>query len=424
MTFDRQKGLFARILEGVAPVLLVLLFFSVFLSIMNVLFPTGTGLRDIMGREQDRNTVGEFNSLAGATVGKFTALLSQAHNLVKFKREDAIAWSAAKSGLPLYDRDAVQTLQKSSALLTFDEKSSLEMGANTLMIIKSLERDFQARQKRSVLLMVDGDLHGKIAGSGQESLHLEVSTPNAAARFETGLTRENKTEFKVSINPDKSSTITVYQGAAQITAAGKEVLVESNKSLTINPDNGLDGPKPLPKTVELISPAPSETFLYHDLSPEVKFRWKAAPDATKYHFVLARDPLFKDILIDERLAQTEFVHGKLPHSAYYWRVSALNRWQEGLFSDAWQFNMVQKRKAPELVVNFPPERVKEKRCMITGHVESGTRVFIMGRRAVVDEAGNFKHDVELSQSINILIVEAVDAVGNVSYQSRLVHGEF
>jgi hypothetical protein len=139
---------------------------------------------------------------------------------------------------------------------------------------------------------------------------------------------------------------------------------------------------------------------------------------------MARDPQFQDILIDERLTQTEFTHGKLPHSAYYWRVSALDHWQEGLFSDTWQFKTFQKRSPHELVVNFPPKRAKEKRCMITGSVEPGARVFIMGRRVAIDEEGNFNHPIELARRINVLVVEAIDAAGNVSYQSRLVHGAF
>jgi len=197
-----------------------------------------------------------------------------------------------------------------------------------------------------------------------------------------------------------------------------------NGRLTVDADNTMDGPKALPQTVELIAPDHSGRFLYRDLSPRIKFRWKPAPHATKYHFVIARDPQFQDILLDERLAQPEFMHGKLPHSVYYWRVSALNHWQEGLFSDAWQFTTVQKRSAPDLVVNFPPKRVNEKRCMITGSVEPGARVFIMGRRVTIDGEGNFKHTIELARRINLLVVEAIDAAGNVSYRSRLVHGAF
>jgi hypothetical protein len=424
MKDERLKAVFARSLEGVALVVLVLLFFSAFLGIMNVLFPTGTGLKDIVGRERSRGAAADLRSAAGAAPGKAAAMLTQVHNTVKSKREDAIAWSAAQTGTPLYDQDAVQTLQRSSAMLTFDENSTLELGANTLMIIKSIERDVQARKKRSLLLMVDGDLRGKIGGAGQEALQLEIATPNATARIDTSRLPAQKGDFKVSINPDKSSTITVFQGAAQVLVGGKEVLVESNKSLTVDADNTMDGPKTLPQTVELIAPDPSGRFLYRDLSPRIKFRWKPAPQATKYHFVIARDPQFQDILLDERLAQPEFMHGKLPHSVYYWRVSALNHWQEGLFSDAWQFTTVQKRSAPDLVVNFPPKRVNEKRCMITGSVEPGARVFIMGRRVTIDGEGNFKHTIELARRINLLVVEAIDAAGNVSYRSRLVHGAF
>jgi hypothetical protein len=298
------------------------------------------------------------------------------------------------------------------------------MGANTLLIVRSIEEDVQARQKRSIMLMSDGDLRGRLAGTGQESLHLEIATPNARARFDTDRLPANKTDFKVSINPDKSSTFTVFDGAAHITAGGKVVLVQPNKSLSVSADGRMDGPKARPGSVELISPVRSDTFPYRDLSPRITFKWKASPVATHYHFVLARDPRFKDILIDERVAQTQFTHGKLSQNAYYWRVSAMDNWQEGPFSDTGQFSLVQKRTPPKLVVNFPPKSVQEKNCVITGSVEPGTRVFIMGSRVTTDEAGNFEHTVELARTTNVLVVEAIDAAGNVSYRSQMVRGAF
>jgi hypothetical protein len=413
----RLKALLAHGLEGAAILLLVLVFFSVFLVIMNFLFPTGSSIKDIVGHEEKKTAPVPASE-------KIAALLTDVHNTVKSKGANSIAWSNAREGMPLYDRYAVQTLQQSSASLVFDKQSSLEIGANTLLIVRSLERNVQNQEKRSLLLMVDGGVHGQIVGSGRDSLHLEITTPNATVRFETGRFNANKTDFNVTINPDKSSTVTVFGGEAHISAGEKEVLVESNKSITIGPGSDMDGPKDLPGTVALIAPVPSGKFLYRDLSPRINFRWKAVPEATSYHFVLARDSLFRDIVMDERITQTEFTYGKLPHSTYYWRVSALEQWREGLFSDTGQFDVVQKLDPPKLFVNFPPENVKEKRCTISGNVEPGVRVFIMGKRVETDQAGNFEYTVELAKSINVLVVEAVDAAGNVSYQSRLVQGAY
>lgn len=424
MRFERLKTWLARILEAAGLIFLVIFFFTVFLSVMNVLFPTGSSLTEMLQRQGGSVTPATFDGSTGVPAGKAAAMLSEARNTVKSKREDAIAWSAARTGMLLYDQDAVQTLERSAAMLIFDTNNALEMGANTLMIIKSLDRDDQTRTKRSFLLMVEGDLHGKIAGTEQEALHLEIATQNATARFDTGRIPGQKTDFAVSINPDRSSTFTVLQGAAQVLVGGKEVRVDANTSLTVNTDYTTDGPTRLPRPVELVSPAQEDRYLYRDLSPRITFRWKAVPEANRYHFVLARDPLFKDRLLDERLTQTSFTHGKLPHSDYYWRVSALNNWQEGPFSDARQFNMVQKLKPPSLVVQFPSKRVTHKRCTLTGVTDPGARVFIKGKRVATDEQGRFSHTIELVRRVNIIIVEAVDGAGNVAYRSQVVNGIF
>jgi hypothetical protein len=42
----------------------------------------------------------------------------------------------------------------------------------------------------------------------------------------------------------------------------------------------------------------------------------------------------------------------------------------------------------------------------------------------VDENGRFEASVELQRGINLLVVEAVDAAGNVAYASQMVTGKF
>lgn len=409
-----RKGmgsLIARGIEAIATVLLVLVFFSLFLALLNVLFPTGAGLKELMRAQEGRQ----------AGKGKIAAMLSNIQNTVKSKRADAIAWENAQPDAALFDQDAVQTLQRSSARLNFDENSYLAMEANSLVIIKSLEQDLSSHEKRSFLLMVEGELRGKIAGTGGGPLHMEIATPAGLALIQTRGLPGDKAEFKISINPDKSSTLTVYQGSAELTAQGKEVRVEANESVMVKQDEAPSAPRPLPLPVEPLSPKDSQSFLYRELSPRITFTWKTLPEATGYHFVLARDHLFQDILVDEHMPQNQFTHGNLKRGSYYWRVSALKNGTEGDFSAARSLHLAQKGTPPALSVTFPSATIERKNCVLTGKAEPGARVFVMGKQVRTNEAGEFSHTVELEHGMNIIVVEAVDAAGNVAYQSKNVN---
>ena len=427
------KSLLANGIEIILTMLLVLAFFSVFLGLLNILFPSGTSLTELMNRAERyaRRVPGETDLTeglrpegAGGPTVKTAAVLTTINNTVKNKRIDAIAWEPAREGMPLYDQDAVQTMQHSSAILNFDERSYLQMEANSLVIIKSLEQEISSRRKRSFLLMVDGELRGKLAGSAEGPVRMEIMTPSAVTRIETRNRPEDKADFKISINPDESSTIAVFEGVAKVIAQGKEVRVEANTAVTVSQDAAPSLPTPLPPSVEPLSPADAAQFYYRDLSPAILFTWKAVPQATSYHFLLARDPLFQNIVVDERLPQAKFSHGSLKQGAYFWRVSALKDTLESSVYASRRFDIVQKRNPPALSVTFPPMTVNQQQWVLTGTAEPGARVFVSGNQVQTDEAGEFKHPIHLERGINIIIVEAVDPAKNVTYRSQMVQGKF
>lgn len=252
---------------------------------------------------------------------------------------------------------------------------------------------------------------------------MEITTPRAVAMIQQQL-NGGDTEFKVSINPDKSSTIAVYEGVAEVIIGGKTVLVEENSAVTVKLDESHSLTEPLPSRPELLAPADSGRFLYRALSPRIVFTWKPSPGATLYHLVLARDPVFQDVILDEQISGAEFMHGSLKQGTYFWRVSSLVGGYEGPFAAPRQFHLAQKRTPPLLAVNFPPKKVTRRSCEFSGQAEPGARVFINGKEVLATAEGEFRHAIELERGINFIVVEAVDAVGNVSYRSSTVHGKF
>jgi hypothetical protein len=348
-------------------------------------------------------------------------VLSLARNTVKSKNSEEIAWKTAKEGKLLYDRDAIQTLSRSSAVIKFDENSFLDMGANSLVIIKRLDIDPLFREKRSFMVLVDGDLRGRIAKSDKKSVYLEVETPGAKMRIQSGPLAAGPVDFKISVNPDKSSTIAVYQGTAEIMAQGKKIIVKANQSTVVALDQAPLAPINLLGPVKLESPSDTDLFYYRNLPPKVQFAWQSQSDATSYHFIMARDFSFKNIVADEQFSRASFTHGNLKKGTYFWKVSGFDKTIEGFFSETRRFHIVQDQKPPTLHVRFPPKTVYRGRYTLRGETEPGAKVFVGGKPVNTTKTGKFKCNLKLQPGINVIVVEAIDSVNNVAYRSQRIN---
>ena len=415
-------------------ILLVLFFFSLFLGLLNWLFPTGTSLREIISRQRstdaahssggsgrDLQMVYGDGELDPASSGDPAAVLNWVRNNVKSKRASQIAWQSAEEGNLLFDRDAVQTLKRSAAEIKFDENTSLNMGPQSLIIIKRLSQDSRRHEKRSFMVLVDGELRGMLAPSGPDSVYLEIDTPGAKLRTQSGAESDGPVDFKLSVNDDQSSTIAVYKGSAEITAQGKTVTVNANQSTVVELNQAPRDPRDLPRALMLKAPTNRKKYYYRDLPPKIQFAWQAYPGATAYHLVLARDPYFRDIVTDDQFTASRFSHGNLQKGVYHWKVSAMQDTIEGFFSQIGSFQVIQDRTPPRLQVQFPPETIYQEHYTLNGRVSPGARVFIGGRRIKTSGNGKFSHTLKLDPGINIIVVEAFDFVNNVAYRSQRVN---
>jgi hypothetical protein len=325
----------------------------------------------------------------------------------------------------LYDHHAVQTFDRSSAVIKFDERNQLNVGDNSLVVIKRLERNPVFRENRSFLVVVDGELRGTIAASPEKALFLEIETPGAVTRIRTRDIKEGKVDFSISVDPeDKSSVITMLRGSAEVEAGGQSVVVGSNTSTVVAPGSMPSKPQALPEPVVLQAPADDTVLYYRDLPPRISFGWQPVPGASAYIFTLGRDPLLSDIMIEERLSRPSFFHGNLKSGTYYWRVSAPRSGQQSLSSETRRVTLIQDGIPPLLTVEFPPSTVEEGRGVVRGTAESGCRVYVMGKPVATDRSGRFSRRIALRHGINIVVVEAVDAAGNTTYRSQLVNGKF
>ena len=362
------KKTIAKSLEGIGAVFLSLIFFLLFLIILYALFPTGTSFKALVSSKITSLSTGKSkegwrellldigeNESNLAADRKLTAIATKIHKTLKRKSQGAIIWQDANEGALLYDRDAVQTASNSSAAIQFGEGSILQMEERTLVIIRRLEADPFLHDRRSFMVLMEGELRCKLPVSNQKSVYTNIATPSAKVRVLNLNQAQQEIEYKVAVNADKTSTISVYKGSVKVSAKGKDVIVNSNQWTRVML-NQLPSPlKSLPDPVDLKTPEDSRIYYDRGRPPQIKFFWHRNPAATGYHFILARDPLFSDIITEEQILDTSFAHGGLKKGIYFWRVSALTDDCEGYFSEIRRFQIRQDRVQPTLTVGFPPD---------------------------------------------------------------------
>lgn len=416
------------------PLVLVLVVcaFLLLLGFLNLVFPLGTPLNYMVDENKLFSHAGslfsedpvlavEYNGQSEAlnTNTEIAANLEKVKRTVKRKRASTISWSRAKAGMNLYSRDAVQTFDRANARIRFDEENYIDLGENSLVIIKQMNDDPLLREKLTRILVFAGELRGKISATSRKRMQMEIRSKDAVTRVMSAR-KDKATLFKYKINPDHTSTVTVLEGQAVIVDKGKKVNINPFEAYTITPgeDSGLQIP---PDIVKAVTPKHRGQFFYNELPPKVKFVWSKPRHADSYTVELSRDATFNDIITREKVNTTYLQHGNLKQGEYYWRVKAHNGYVDGDFSNPRMFSVIQDQEPPVLQVEMPPDTAKQKMFVIKGKSEPGSRLFINNKPVKIDNSGKFEYSLELQKGSNTVVVEAVDTAGNSSYQSKIVN---
>jgi hypothetical protein len=426
------KYLFSRGTEIAVMLLLVSVFFAVLTTLLFNIFPAGITLTQIL--EQKAGNRSGTGSGANADImldwkqkeaeEQAAATLVYLGNDVKSKGSTSIAWGPAREGMKLRDHDAVQTFTSSSAQINFDARNYLTMGSNTLIVVKRMEKEKVASQRESTVVVMDGQLQGHVAAGGANPLRLNIATPSAMVNMRPGAASGPKSDFKISINPDHSSTIVVLRGHADVSAQGKTVRVSENTGIRVKQGEAPRAATPLPAPPEQSAPADGCVVQYRELPQRVRFQWAAGKAGSGYHLQIARDRAYREIVLDRVLDEPEFVHGNLKQGSYFWRVSRVEEGVEGRPGRGARLEVVQNLTPPPLKVLFPSGPVPEDRFLLSGTTAPGVKVFVCGKPAAPDAAGAFSCQVPIRRGATLVTVEAVDAAGNVSYRSAYVEGRF
>jgi hypothetical protein len=267
-----------------------------------------------------------------------------------------------------------------------------------------------------------GEVWGNVGGAGEERETVHVTSPGTVT--DVTPVAGGRAQFRILVDRDKHSVLSLYHGTADVVARGHTVRVVANQSVTMDSLNGVGAPVALPAAPALVSPDARATFHYRERSPRIEFRWEPVAAADGYRLLVSRSPQFEGVVIDERLATSLFSTGSLNSGTYYWRVSAMRAGAESAPSPPRTLVIASEQRPPGLAVEFPAAAVSADRCVVRGTTDPGTRILVAGQNVTVDASGAFEQGVALKRGFNVVVVEAIDRVGNTTYRSKVIEAKF
>ncbi|MEL7448537.1 MAG: hypothetical protein AAFN78_04965 [Pseudomonadota bacterium] len=404
----------------------LVLFLAVMLVLFDVLFPVGTRLSEGLGSQagdsRELTASGRRLAYEARSDGDSQSIASieNVRRSVRFRASDSLVWSNAVTGDILYDRDSVQTLDGSGAVIRFNEGSELNVGEQSIVVLQRGQQDPFLAKRRSTIVMVEGTLSGRLAGSSDSDLQLEIEMPNGMLLVQGEDGGAADSEFRLEINPDDSTSVSLMSGAARIYANGRVVSLNGNEGLVISGDGKSFARVALPVQPVIDRPRAGQTVRFNDLPPAVDFNWHSGGDSREFRFILATDPELSQLLVDQRLSEPRFSYGNLGAGEYYWTVKAVAGWNEGPQAPVRELVVVRDTEPPMLELDPAPAIVHAPTVVMSGRTEPGSKVFIQGEPVTGDARGFFNHIVHISPGTSVVLVEAMDSVGNVAYASQTV----
>lgn len=404
----------------------VAVFFVFLMVLFRVYFPQGTSLGEnqvwasATGADGDVDL--EFGSTTALAAQFFAAEILTIKRRVQRRGAHSLAWSDANVGDTFTQNDAVQTFARSTALLRVNDQSRITIGQNSLIVFDKREADPFVAQQGSALVMIDGELSGTLTSSDDAPFAFGVTLPSSDLTL-VRRRQDKDVRFLVTVNDDQSTTVNLHGGSAEIVGRdGRRTRITRDQSVTIDATGMRMLVTDLPAAPRSRGPANESTMTYRNVPETIEFSWEPAANADRYHIVIARDAGFLDRVVDDDVIGTSFRHGALGPGTYYWHVRSRVGWTQSEMSSVGRLRVVQDTAPPSLELDSPPATVAAGPWRLHGQTDAGARVFV-DDAPVAHDNGRIDHPIELQPGANIIVVKAMDDVGNLNYASISVNAK-
>lgn len=425
---DRRQARFVWLSETALVAGTVLIFFAFLTVLIRVYFPEGTSLMV----DPDASVLPDFswgddmeleiNTENGVVEKLFVGRILRIQRRVQHRGANTLTWNAANVGDKVVRDDAVQTFARSTAIMEVNKSSRLTIGENSLIVFDEREAESALPDRNSALVMVNGELSGKLSGTGASSFRFGVDLPNSDVTLRPDKAGED-VEFLITVNDDQSTTVNVHEGTAKVVGRdGAQKTIGEQQSVTIGSSGSDLRVIELLRAPKITAPASDMAVTYRNVPAQIDFTWNAIAGADRYHILIARDREFSDRVVDDDVIGTTFTHGALGAGSYYWYVRSRVGWSQSDRSPVRRLTVTQDLVPPMLELDPPPDTIQAGPWRLHGRTDADANIFV-DEVPVEHEGGRIDHPVELRPGANVITVTAVDDVGNISYAPLLVNAK-
>jgi lipid-binding SYLF domain-containing protein len=261
-----------------------------------------------------------------STLPDFEGSIAKIHRTVQMRAGGELAWNGAEVGRAVHTEDAIQTLAEASVVVKVKNRGDISIGENSLVVFEANANDTFMAARTAVASVAHGVLTGRLK-AGADNDVLGIRLPNATVRLQ-GVSPGQAADFNLQVNRDKSASIVILRGKAQVRARNGVTKLGSGEGIRISADGGRAERQSIPAVPVLVAPVANQVIVYHKEPPKVLFRWQSDTPVDDYHFVLAKDRDLRDTLADERLSDGTYIRADLRSGDYYWKVTARRGWLE------------------------------------------------------------------------------------------------
>ena len=241
------------------------------------------------------------------------ARLASIHNHVEVEAKER---RAGNPNDPLFRGNRVSTGESSNAGVTFRDTSKLYLAERTLVVILGASKDRVAASGTS---LVTGALRAHMAAlAGKRPL----DTPSAAVALGPG-------KSQVTVDPQKTTRLAVYEGQSAITARAVTVPVDHGFGSKAEQGKAPTPPRPLPPAPAW-GPSPPQVAVTSTASGEIHGGYApgtgVGPAPDTWHVQIAHDDEFEDPITDVTVPEKvrELVAKDVAPGSYFVRVSAID----------------------------------------------------------------------------------------------------
>jgi hypothetical protein len=278
---NRRQARFVWLSETALVAGTVLIFFAFLTILIRAYFPEGTSLMI----DPDESVLPdlswgddielEINTENGVVEQLFVGRILRIQRRVQHRGANTLTWNAASVGDQVVRDDAVQTFARSTAIMEVNESSRLTIGENSLIVFDEREGESALPDKNSALVMVNGELSGKLSGTGASSFRFGVDLPNSDVTLKPGTAGED-VEFLITVNDDQSTTVNVHEGSAKVVGRdGAQKTIGEQQSVTIGSSGSELSVIELARAPQITAPASDMAVTYRNVPAQVQFSWNA-----------------------------------------------------------------------------------------------------------------------------------------------------